>query len=685
MHRTKRAFLLSLLGILMSCGSHAPKADSVENGTVETPNFPSNSENSFALSAETRAHNFSGNFLIWSPNVSPLQVKNIANASVRTRKERSATLGLITEKWLPAKLAVSYEQEMFDLVDQKYRAALTAGFRSETVRNDVTKPTARQWFAKRLDNLVDEAAAGDDWIKIHQADIKRNFAAYCDAKIWEFGVSKLALMPYKERPTPLGLCEDYYASSDSETGKQPYFQDAALCGPATEENGKNYFACMWHTGLFLTPQFKYLVGNTSETCTRGGAPGSKATAITNWATGSPSLLERILGDDATRQKLASVVMLSGSIPASTPDAIGKIYPDLKSCQLAFRRLDFDRTSRLDQASPGRLLAIGESDGVSVPQYPLDLIPRRVPSDEAKDAANYQSLTRLVRMFGWRITTDDGYSVSVSDLLFNQPVAFDLSEKDPSQALQRNKDAIIPDDASRADPAFRIFVEIKNQYVSSVESQRAAAMQAVLQAKDRFQGMESLLATRATLDQELSVEGLKAVNAPLALTYFHTFGLRLLKDENHLTASLSIGYPVTSCIDIKTSASCIGLSVSDDDIKDAQLTFDPMANKLVIRTPLNNLSAHGMAPMKRSLADLDKGQSDPLIAFNDIPAETLQGRTLEVVMYGNRLGQLEFFTGDIFILDPTTGEKILTGSLNGDLFDETRRELLADDPSHKDMP
>lgn len=666
----------SLMALALSCGIRMPKADPVASSPVELPRFPQNDQSAFALAAGPRAHNYTGNLLIWSPEVTPPLVQGVLDASIRTRKARAETLRLIQEKWIPAKSALQLAEGLYQEVDKTYLAALTAGFRAEAVRKEVTQPTAKKWFDERLTELIQESAFEEGWIASHEQEIRRNFAGYCDAKIWEFAVSRLATMPFMERPTPLGLCEDYYASANADTGKKPYFQNETLCGRAPEGQGKNYFACLWQDGLLLTPQFRYLEGNAEETCIRGGPAGSKAAAIRAWATGSPSLLERITQDDAVRSKLATAVMLAGSIPASTPDALGKLYPELKSCQLAFRRMDFDRTSRLEQASPGRLLAIGEAAGTATQPYPLDLIPRRIPADEEKDAADYGRLTRLVRMFGWRLPTDDGYSVSVSDILFNQPLGFDLSERDPSLALKHNKDAIIPDEAERADPAFRVFVAIKNQYVSAIYARRAAAMNAVMAQKKVVTTFDDALAARATLDQELSAAALRAVNAPHTLSFFHTFGLRLLRDGTHLTASFTLGRPITSCVDITSSSSCVGLAIGEQDIRDGHLQFDPEANRLVMRVPLGDLAALGMSTAPRSDADLARAAIDPLVSFNDLTDKDLAEKTLEIMMYGNRLGLLEFFTGDVFILDPATGEKLHLGSLNGDLFDETWRELLA---------
>jgi hypothetical protein len=668
--------LLTLLPLGASCGFKSPKADPVDAGKLEIPSFTQIDHGTFALSAEKTAHNFAGNFLIWSPTVTPQQVQNVLEASVNTRRERSSTLAMIKQEWIQTKRQLSRAQKRHQEIDQSYRTALTAGFRADKVRQDVTKPTARTWFDRRLAELSSDETNGDNWIRTNRSVIEQSFKAYCDAKIWEFSLSKLAVMNYQERPTPLGLCEDYYASSDAVTGKKPYFQNPNLCGSASNKEGKNYFACLWQDGLLLTPQFKYLEGNPDETCVRGGTPGSKAQAIASWTVGSPSVIERIIKDDLARPKLSSAVMGASSIPSSTPDALGRLYPELKACQLAFRRIDFDRTPRFDQSSPGRLLAIGETDGLASQQYAFDLIPRRIPQDEVKDSLDYQRLTRLVRMFGWRVPTGANYSLSVNDLMFNQPVGFDLSEDDPSRALQTNKDAIIPDDIEKADPAFRIFVAVKNEYVSSIENKRAVASAALKESQNALSRVDEALASRATLDQELSVKGLRAVNALGAVSYFRTFALRLIREESQLTASLTLERPITVCIDVDSGAPCTGLAISEDDIRSASLQFGQEANKLVFQIPLENLNDLGFAPAVRSASDLDKSQLDPLIAFNDIPESELKGHMLEVIMYGNLLGDLEFFSGDVFVLDPATGAKLKIGSLNGDLFDETRREMLA---------
>lgn len=676
MNWRRKLIQLSITSTLVGCGFKPLKATSVDSEKLELPKFPPSGHDSFALAAGKTAHNFSGNFLIWSPTVSPQQIRQVLEASINTRRERSNTLAMIKESWLPAKIQQAMAKTRYQEIDQTYRAALTAGFRADKVRHDVTEPTARGWFAKRLNELTEDEAKGDDWIRGHKREIERSFQAYCDAKIWEFALSKMAVMNYKERPTPLGLCEEYYGSSEPSTGKKPYFQNLELCAPASSPEGKNYFACVWHDGLLKTPQFKYLENNPNETCVRGAPPGSKALAITSWATGAPSLIERIIRDDVARPKLASAVMLASSIPASTPDALGRLYPELKSCQLAFRRIDFDRTPLFEQSSPGRLIAIGETDGLSSQQYAFDLIPRRVPQDETKDSFDYQRLTRLVRMFGWRVPTASLYSVSVNDLMFNQPVSFDLSEEDPSRALQTNKDAIIPDNIEKADPAFRVFVAVKNEYVSAIENQRATMAMTLEDTEKALINADEALAIRSTLDQELSVAGLRAVNAVGALSYFRTFTLRLIREGTQLTASLTLEKPITACTDMETGAPCVGLSVGEGDVRNATLGFHQDANKLVFRIPLENLSEIGFAPAPRTAADLDKTQSEPLLAFNDIPEGDLVGHTLEIIMYGNLLGDLEFFSGDIFVLDRSSGNKLKIGSLNGDLFDETRRELMA---------
>jgi hypothetical protein len=671
-----KIIVLGITLTLVGCGFKPLKATSVDSEKLELPKFPAKDHGSFALAAGKTAHNFSGNFLIWSPTVSPEQIRQVLEASINTRRERAKTLDMVKQIWLPANSQRAMTKIRYQEVDQSYRAALTAGFRADKVRHDVTEPTARGWFAKRLTELTEDGATGDDWVRGHKGEIERSFQAYCDAKIWEFALSKMAVMNYKERPTPLGLCEEYYGSSDPVTGKKPYFQNLELCASSSSPEGKNYFACLWQDGLFKTPQFKYLEDNPNEICVRGAPPGSKAQSITSWATGSPSLIERILRDDVARPKLASAVMLASSIPASTPDSLGRLYPELKSCQLAFRRIDFDRTPLFEQSSPGRLIAIGETDGLSSQQYAFDLIPRRVPQDETKDALDYQRLTRLVRMFGWRVPTGGQYSVSVNDLMFNQPLGFDLSEEDPSRALQTNKDAIIPDNIEKADPAFRVFVAVKNEYVSAIENARTAIAVTLEDRERALRIADEALAFRATLDQELSVAGLRAVNALGALSYFRTFTLRLIREGTQLTASVTLEKPITACIDTETRTPCAGLSVGEGDIRNGALEFRQDANKLIFRIPLENLSEIGFAPAPRTAADLDKTQSEPLLAFNDIPQGDLVGHTLEIIMYGNLLGDLEFFSGDIFVLDSSSGAKLKIGSLNGDLFDETRRELMA---------
>ena len=70
-------------------------------------------------------------------------------------------------------------------------------------------------MVERLAELAGSETSGDNWIRTKKVDIERSFQAYCDAKIWEFALSKMAVMNFKERPTPLGMVGKSKVLADS--------------------------------------------------------------------------------------------------------------------------------------------------------------------------------------------------------------------------------------------------------------------------------------------------------------------------------------------------------------------------------------------------------------------------------------------------------------------------------------
>jgi hypothetical protein len=209
---------------LGACG--IPKTSPVPTRSLQLPDYGSAKDFSLANMEGTRT--FSGQILIWDPQVTRtgveniLRLKRIANESAVTRKRN-------LDQYMDTVLAPAVST-LETKLSEKDTAEKTAATRVRT--NSIAK--AESWF---------DVSAQKNLRADMTANAQIAFTRYCEAKLYSFATTSiLAEKSFTSRPTPSALCEANYRALG-------FFNDAS-CADSPE--GRNYFSCIWKAGVLKT-------------------------------------------------------------------------------------------------------------------------------------------------------------------------------------------------------------------------------------------------------------------------------------------------------------------------------------------------------------------------------------------------------------------------------------------------
>lgn len=640
--------------VAVACGKVKPAHEQDPVGLV-LPDYPMGVEVPFELAEGQTVGNFEGNLILWNGAPAANLIQTISEASVKGRQVRAATLDFVATAVLPAISRVEDAKVSLATTNSRIAHAEALGFSNPELLQE-TRPIADQWFETRLAEL---AAAG----RVTEADkvhAQEHFGLYCEAKLWEFGTSVLLQQTFDVRPTPLEMCEPYYAT-------KAYFQDQDLCGPGA---GKDYFNCIWKDGVFKSPL--YTEGLQEAACIGTDPFATRGEALQAWL--ADGILRAVLADndgvDSTTTyavKMTSHILGGADNFSATGVAKKAEYATFKRCRSAFRR---DASMK---AAPYTLRSIAEVEPIDVPLTPFKLLP---PSGNADaDVANYDQLAKYLKVFGKRFDTDrNELPSSYSDYLFNHPSS--------GRTLQVNGKTFECDIVGKAgsercpdagDPAFARLAELKRNFVKVDEWREQAELYQAVSDAETVAAQTKIDHDKKLVEvKQATIEGVTAVNVREATVYFHSFGLRIMKNGPDMTIVLAFKDAAKSfygCVREDGGACDVWGTRPEGALDLVGLSFDASKGRLLLKAPLDQPAQVGFGPEARV-----EGVNEISQSFNDLPLETYQGRVLEFEMYANRLGsQLSLFTGDAKILDGT--KTLVGGSISGDDFAEAHARLL----------
>ena len=208
-----------------SCGPLETKVTNFPSHKLNSYHYP-NEKESFQLTSgqEVQTTVYEGPVIFWENHAS---VEDFLEVLKFKKKVIQADLNYKTDEFKIDSLRLTKNKIYEQII------AANQNLSGETF-NELYKDRERQ-LEKTLNWLNEEMPLGQE----------AQFETYCQAMIWKFATSDL-LKHYKfsERPSPLGMCEDYYR-------RQNYFSAAECINPS--RSPKNYFACFWgESGVLQT-------------------------------------------------------------------------------------------------------------------------------------------------------------------------------------------------------------------------------------------------------------------------------------------------------------------------------------------------------------------------------------------------------------------------------------------------
>lgn len=676
----------------MGCGVPQPTPKTKSSESVDLPSYPlpqsdSLTDGHFGLRENDGTQVYDGRLIFWNPSAGPSGMARVHMSTVAGRQNKTRALGYAEREVLPARKEVENAQA---IVAQRQKELLDAD--QKGLRNPETLAKAQSEFFTWFPRTLSRIESMDPGLAPSRSLIEERWQAYCDGKVWEMATSALALKRFTHRPTPLALCEAYFEDKG-------YFQNDALCGP--DQGGKSYFECLWKEGSLKTPQWLATISDPStEKC--AVTQKLKKDVLAAWLDARVeqesgdnaqrsdlSKLETLLADSGTRQLFAAAVMGGGRFSKAIFSE--KAMELLGQCPTALEKKGGFEAPRLDRAPPQRLLWIVEHTFPGNLTSKEPLLPLREDGMRTQDRLVFDQLTAFVKRLGLRFAQTSGLRVSVSDVLFNEPLENPLtnqSEKnEEGDTLENAWSAVFPQDPSQADPLIR-------PLLSDETAQKAPLVIALRSAEETLKSRQKIwdekkIALGQLLDQEqgATAEGLKAVNNPGTTVYFSTFRFKMTHQDKIMFVELAIDEPMTQCVVLEEGGACPapnGNLVAKESLDntgalpsvmnpDLRASFDPTANKLTLELNLKEPERYGFKGIPRKPEDLAKALESPLLRFNDQADENWKNRTLILELYGSKLdGTLDIFSGQAFLKE---GElKVLEGSLVGDRFAQALRQL-----------
>jgi hypothetical protein len=630
-NQNRLMILLAVLGVA-GCGSvEAPQAERQVVTPIPVPPAAASDEHPFMLAGESESVTYGGSVLFWDAGVTKEQIAAVAKASVEGRLQKAGNLNFINGELAAAKQQLNEVSAVRQELTGRVAKVKAEGGRLAAA----LRPSVGAWFENRLKELK---LSGD----VDAADVahaRTHFEAYCEYKVWELATNPVLENKFESRPTPLQMCEPYYARAGLLKA------DAGLCKETG--NRRDFFGCLWQQGVLETKVFKGKLD--TATC---DAPGlTRAAAITSWIAMPEfraALFDGELADgiQSYGTLLNEAILSRGTIPSELRDK----YPFFKDCKKAFKNdLVLPDQPNWEYASLLDLKTIVEGTGDGTEVY--SLLPKT--GDATRDHARHEMLAKSITAFGQRNVTE----AAVNDQIFNQNAQstvragayfFELYQKAPEFAAVRAAEANAVPEELRAE-------------VARLDADHQAAVARV----------DAANATKTSRDGDLigkTFAGVKAVMAPGATTLFMPLVFKVTKTAAALDVVITLGEPgkpgvhgMAGCAPIAPATSCWpvpsnlpalhkGFDFAAYDLSSGQLTLDVM---------LNDLAAIGLG---------HDPQTGTATSYNNLTQEALLNRVLRFEAVANKVdGALRIVTGKALIVDPLDrdGPVLHEGSFSAD--------------------
>ncbi|MBM4252092.1 MAG: hypothetical protein FJ146_08985 [Deltaproteobacteria bacterium] len=652
--------------ILWSCGSAKP-ATPQPRGVLPVPTFPSDPAHPFLLTDGENTVNFNASLIFWDKTPSPEQVKAILEHTHGARVIKSQALVELSDQVIADKESVVQSRSNYDAFNPRIREA--SGDVDKAAVRDFVGKVADGLFATRLGELATQGLVDSNDI----ARAEALWPAYCEAKLWELAVNTQLGRDFLARPTPLQMCEPYYAA-------RQYFSNAELCGPSTDGAGKNYFMCIWSDGLLKSALFAE--NYKTAKCTPATSPmASRYAALESWLGSDGGILRATLtgSDPVAAAGLERTILLG--------DLIDRKATAFKDCRGAFTRKEPTIASLAEipdwtQFKPETLLQIGEMGETSSAEV-WRLIP--LSSSDERNKQVYSQLVRVIKAFAERPSTSadlrgqntngpmdtsaetgiepktaDVASMhpvpSYSDAVFNQVVGQSLAAK-PADVNVVESDAAFAGLVAFESPAVK---KLKLEQAQAYDVWSAAVVK-YQTAKTHYDGV-----SKPAIDNN-RLSTVDVVKDPGAAVFLNNYFLNVTKMGGELRVQLGFDLASKNLFGCVNSADGSQCAVATEQLgtsgEQLQVAFDSAANLITVKFSLADAAALGFADLPRTPGG---------VQFNEMLE--LRDRFVQIENYGNQLpGELRIITGNAYVLD-AAGNKLYTGSITGDNFAQREQAL-----------
>lgn len=642
-----------------------------------------------ALSGHDSVVEYEGSLLFWNAlEVTPPQIAAISNASTQSRLKKADFLDYATGA-MPGLEAAKAQRDAEEKAISK-RNSDVADNADPVATREARKEFAKAWIGARLDlaesaGMLDEATRGE---------VETQFHRYCEYKLWELATSQLVFQKFKQRPTPLSLCETYYA-------QRGYFQvseAAPECEPA--QAAGDWFDCVWKQGVLKSAMLEQLSAHMPEGSSCAASGAARVKAIEGWLApeqDGTSLLRKMVEDTNTFQnkRLAEMLVVEGypTLKALLTASAGRNFRTtfpyatrFASCPEAFAvkgqlgsnpvaaAIKLNAKDPAASASPvtiAELKKIGEN---SVPGQSEESLFASLPGREAQALEVFNLLTRPLAAFAERLASDleGAIPASYDDQLMNLIEAglIPLPSTHSGYLAIGVKLGVGEARENYQRPAFATLFETRDRILQrhypELWSAEVAAKEALKAANAAYEAGKGALEPKLQAIEDENLNGASAASAPGATTSFQTLVLKLATTSGKLSASLKIaadGQEFKGCSDFEQLVEC--------PAKDEQaaafrsIMFDGETGKLTLEVLLDDPTAQGFAVSPRG----ELGNK-----FNELEPVSLQGKILRLETYANRLGHVyRFVSGKAFLLD-ADGREIHEGSFSADNYGSEKAGL-----------
>lgn len=684
--------VLALLGYACDRGgARSPGLERLLNGDVGQPKqraieqqrdqfaLPSMKDEGapLALSGQDPFVSYTGTVLFWDADqVTPAQIAAVATASREGRQKKREFLDQALTTVPVLRLALA----------QKSAEILANDRAIQSAQRDLEPARVREAMQEFVDGWFDERLAlTQSQANLTQNDrqeIESQFGRYCEYKLWELATSPLVLQKFKHRPSPLSLCEPYYAS-------RGYFKDDGSADSCAEPRADHdWFDCIWKQGVLKSQMLEQLASHTVATddCATSGM--ARTRAIAGWLeaeTDGTSLLRKIVADPKKFQNksLAEMLIREGYpglktlLTASAGRAFRSLYPyvtRLASCPEAFAvkgQRGFDPVAMSVKLNARSAIAsrgpvtISEMKNIGenlAPSQSEESLFAALPGREAKSAAVLNLVVAPLTAYSERLASElaEDIRVSYDDYALNE-LESGLMPLPPTHAgLLAIEGRIEANNQSAAFAGLRQVQEriLRRHYGYLLEAKARLAGEVTAAQKELTNAISGLSPALEAVQDE-NVEGTLAVSAAGASKFFNTLRLDLATEPGKLNVTLQIaeGRVFHGCSNFGQLVSCAS-ALAEKASPFRQIEFSEDSGRLLLEADLIQAEEHGFAQVSRGL---EPGK------FSEISHEQIEGSRLRLEVFANRLGDhFRFVTGKIFLtaLDGTT---LYEGSFSADNY------------------